>query len=1288
MSSTPKLNIATLNARGILKVDHNKQQLYAKYLRSIQFSRPDILCIQELSKFHDSHLTTEQIMQLDWIFPNTTKIISKHCGIIIFNPRFKLDNESISIDERIITSDIIDSTNSHIICKIANIYAPAKASARPAFYEQFQQHPLIDKNKEEWLIMGDFNVHLYQNKKFPPYLRQWNDWFQPHFKDIFKHCSNRGTKLYTPLTTFQRGRDRTTIDYVFGHHHLIHQIGNTQHHYLPQEWTDHHMLSFDFHGIDDQMGPGTWRLNPQLFQDESFRFFLQVQLQNFFLDTRQFTSKQQKWDALKTLVKKCGMHFGQINNRKRNATLLSLQKQREDTLNQHILEGQQDTTVKQHLDNLEKSIDNKIKEDVERLVIRTNTQWTEQGENNTKYFYRVLKQRAQQVSITSIRNPHTNICHTTPSALLKEAKQFYQTLYSTKPIDSTAIDQLIASLPTNLISEAQGKEMTEPITHWKLQGLIKETPVLKSPGLDGIGFEFYRFLEKCDKSPAFDLLLDIINDAQEGIFPSSWVETKTVLLFKKGDRQLLSNWRPLSLINCDAKLFTKLITNRIKKPIEAMINPFQTGFIPNRQISDNGWITQALMKHLKHTSPSSQAVAILIDQEKAYDRIHPEYLRKVMAQFGFPVALINTLIKLFFSTKVHISINGWLASPFNQSRGLRQGDPLSPLLFNIAFEPLLRSILSNSLLKGIPIPDTPKWRGTPNLAESTGIMVKLLAYADDLILFANSLAEWNILQDHLYSYGLASNAKVNLSKTIILSLTGKPHQNWISIAKNAGITWHDSFHPDPAIYLGYPLYTSDKQLQSFLNKIKSKIQTHINILKTRALSVKGRAIVVNSLLLSRLWHIARVTVLPKTWISEINAVLRQYLLNMTPHPSYDFCTNPRSEGGLGIIHTEDQCLALHNIYLRRLIDPEFENPVAGILQLLTRLYTYHQSLVPMFMQPKRYITPCKPVPQLHHLVKLLSRLPPVPISVNWTPRITRYIPLNKALLGNNQEATQIIKKINYHVQVQQVKTYMHDTNSYDINVPTFGNSYGTIKQAITNGDIEWNPVIKEQLDGRSNDDEISPPFWFTGNSLDHWTLKIIHKWNKQEDYIPAYKLSSGHLRAYWKTIDQDNRSLPSPHIPYAPPPAVMMSTTQWSRFWKLRIPHSTRTTWWRLLINKLPTRKALRHLNVAEPNADQCQLCKKATEDTYHLILGCPMKASLWLAGQFSIGVEVRPLHTIWAILNFQTPTETRVLEEYGRILQTIWRHHWYCIFENKPWNNNQARNTLFQLLWKADMLD
>ncbi|KAI8635707.1 hypothetical protein BD408DRAFT_466037 [Parasitella parasitica] len=88
-------------------------------------------------------------------------------------------------------------------------------------------------------------------------------------------------------------------------------------------------------------------------------------------------------------------------------------------------------------------------------------------------------------------------------------------------------------------------------------------------------------------------------------------------------------------------------------------------------------------------------------------------------------------------------------------------------------------------------------------------------------------------------YGRASNAKVNLSKTVLVSLSGRPHSAWVALAHAAGIQWHDALSCGAVGYLGYPLYHTDSQLSDFLNDLLVKVQRHCNLLKQRNLSIRG-----------------------------------------------------------------------------------------------------------------------------------------------------------------------------------------------------------------------------------------------------------------------------------------------------------------------------------------------------------------------------------------------------------------------------------------------------------------
>jgi hypothetical protein len=97
-------------------------------------------------------------------------------------------------------------------------------------------------------------------------------------------------------------------------------------------------------------------------------------------------------------------------------------------------------------------------------------------------------------------------------------------------------------------------------------------------------------------------------------------------------------------------------------------------------------------------------VSLLLDQERAYDRVHPDYLHVCLTRFSLPPRLINRITSLFSDTFICFNVHGFLSVPFTPSHGLCQGDSFSPLLFNLAIEPLLRTLCVSPSIPGFSFP--------------------------------------------------------------------------------------------------------------------------------------------------------------------------------------------------------------------------------------------------------------------------------------------------------------------------------------------------------------------------------------------------------------------------------------------------------------------------------------------------------------------------------------------------------------------------------------------------------
>ncbi|KAG0752508.1 hypothetical protein G6F16_013150 [Rhizopus arrhizus] len=328
----------------------------------------------------------------------------------------------------------------------------------------------------------------------------------------------------------------------------------------------------------------------------------------------------------------------------------------------------------------------------------------------------------------------------------------------------------------------------------------------------------------------------------------------------------------------------------------------------DRFIADNGLSAHLVMDLAQRFD--LPGIGLLLDQEKAYDRVNPDYLRACLVRFGFPEPLISCISSLFFNTTLCINVNGFLSAPFAQGRGLRQGDPLSPLLFNLALEPLLRTIWSSPLLPGFRFRNQVS---TDNLLTTESPpLLKALAYADDIMVLLSDPEELPALLDIVNTYERASNARLNRDKTLAVSLSGNIQPQWTQMLHSCNMhQWHDKSNDTAAIYLGFPLTSSKAQMKNFLDDLLHSIQQQADYLSQRNLSVLGRGVVANSLILSRIWHSLRVLAPTNAFLSKIRSVVIQFLSQRTfPAVSFKSCQRPRKEGGLAVLDPTTQHAAL------------------------------------------------------------------------------------------------------------------------------------------------------------------------------------------------------------------------------------------------------------------------------------------------------------------------------------------------------------------------------------------
>jgi hypothetical protein len=178
-----------------------------------------------------------------------------------------------------------------------------------------------------------------------------------------------------------------------------------------------------------------------------------------------------------------------------------------------------------------------------------------------------------------------------------------------------------------------------------------------------------------------------------------------------------------------------------------------------------------------------------------------------------------------------------------------------------------------------------------------------------------------IVHSHLEVYSRASNAQINFHKTLALSLSDAPKcalAIWRSSLLAHHITyWHDCSSTLPAMYLGYPLCSSISQRNEHISQLLGQIKTACQLHAQWSLSVRGRVTVLNTLVLSKLWHVLRLTCVPSNFISKLKTIISSFLTyRMFPKISLSTMCLSRSLGGLGVL---DPGIQQHALQLRWLI---------------------------------------------------------------------------------------------------------------------------------------------------------------------------------------------------------------------------------------------------------------------------------------------------------------------------------------------------------------------------------
>jgi len=258
-------------------------------------------------------------------------------------------------------------------------------------------------------------------------------------------------------------------------------------------------------------------------------------------------------------------------------------------------------------------------------------------------------------------------------------------------------------------------------------------------------------------------------------------------MYKKGDAELLKKWRPISLLNTDYKLAAFVIANRLHTVLPKLVNTDQSGYLRDRFIGSNIRLIEDIFEYTDRNN--LEGAVLFCDFEKVFDMLEIDFVIQVLDKFKFGPGLQKWIKTFYTDIEACIKCNNWISAPLKVKRGIRQGCPVSALLFILVTEIMAINIRANKNIRGIKLPGT------------KGKEAKISQLADDTTLFLrDSVSIINVIEE-IERFGRVSGMRLNVQKKKTTGVwLGKWQNRTDSIG---GVTWTSDMVKALGIYFGH-----------------------------------------------------------------------------------------------------------------------------------------------------------------------------------------------------------------------------------------------------------------------------------------------------------------------------------------------------------------------------------------------------------------------------------------------------------------------------------------------------
>ena len=721
----------------------------------------------------------------------------------------------------------------------------------------------IMQNPGNYIILGDFNFVTSILDRNSNRLNSYDSETKSIWEDFENDCNvqdsfrltNPTRRLYT-YSSKSNKKSRSRIDRVYISSSMAGRVISSV--FTTNVLSDHKIVKVKIAKSVDK-GPGMWIFNDTLLKDDAYYRSIKTIIQESSSDIESFPGDLKFcWDIWRQKVLSFTKEYSKAKARslKREINENKIELEKLESLHPQKL----NIGILDKIDQLKKKINDFEKNKIRGALLRSKIPNFEENEPNIHFLNALEKRKGEENTIYNIMDNESETMKYGTKDINETIFNYYSKLYKKEKEDEFEQNEFLKCLELKL--SAEDREFLEKdFSESELYEALCSLNDGKSPGADGLTKSFYLHFWDDIKSFYMECIKEIKTTKD---LTEMQKRGAIKILFKDGERFLIKNYRPITLLNTDLKIITKALAKRLSIILPKLIHRNQT-CVPGRNIENNIHLVQNLIDHIN--ANNEELAIIFVDQEKAFDRMSHSFIFKTLEKFGFGKNFIDWVKIICNGTKSFVKVNGYETNEFNIERGVRQGCPLSGLLYVLTAEVLSTHIRKNKNIKGYKY----KMKNLEYLEH------KIVQHADDTNVCVSTIKSIEELFKTFDKFERATNAKINKDKTKAL---------WIGKWKNRvdkpmGLKWTNISAKFLGIHVGNKIGASGSKLLAELNFAEQieKIKNKMKYWKGKGISLIGRVKVANIFLLSRFWYRTKCLNITNHQLQLLEKMVRNFIWN-------------------------------------------------------------------------------------------------------------------------------------------------------------------------------------------------------------------------------------------------------------------------------------------------------------------------------------------------------------------------------------------------------------------------